>query len=944
MQKDQSAWQREEVVHSVPGSFDSQLLVTKFFVPIPLGPLISRPHLIHLLNKSLKYPLTLISAPAGFGKTTLLSLWCQSLPASTLRVAWVSLDEEDNDPRRFWTYVLTALDRQMPECFSTLLTQVQSPQASPLKQVLTALINLLTEGTNHFVLILDDYQVITEQQVHTTLAYFLEHLPVQLQVILATRADPPLPLVLMRGRDQASEVRTEQLRCTPEEIGTFFEQVIDIRLPEQIIQEITARTEGWLVGLQLLGLSLPEQADPLRLLQEVCGDQRYILDYLTQEVLQRQQQEVQRFLLSTCILDRFDASLCDAVMQQQGSQRMLCQLEQANLFVVSLDSKRQWYRYHALFAEALRHQLEQMYPDLVPTLHHRASLWYAQHDQSTQAILHALCAKEWQWAADLIEQKSQQLMAHTWGISERQLVTFQHWFEQLPTEIIEARPHLCLTCAHLLWLVAPYPLLDAWLNAASTRLTAWLMGQTSEVISATVLAPHARREQENLLGEVIVGRAWLRIYEGGRDGLSLCQQALSLLSADNYLFRARVAAAEVLAYYASLNDAVTAIQRGEQGYSLAQTAGQPALALSIMGEVGAIMIAAGRLREVWEWTKQAVLLRRQPEGLMIPEIGWIFVWQAMVLWEWNELARARDLVREAILLSERGESLGSFAFLLFGYIIQLRVFLSYKDLDAARSTLKQIEDIGRRANQPTYVYHCSCTVAIDQVRLWLACGELDRAIHWAEARDTAYRSGTPLSREREEVAYARILLAKKQPTLALERLEPVLQRATEGQRKGHVIEIRLLQALAHQMCQEETKALNTLSEAVCLAEPEGYIRSFVDEGTLMEDLLYRLRKRDRKNGPTPYLDTLLAAFQQERIEDVLPEERTQIQILPRPLSQRELQVLQLLVSGASNQEITQELVITLDTVKRHVSHIFSKLGVKNRVQAVRQAQAFGLLD
>ena len=429
---------------------ENQLLATKFYVPVTSGPLISRPRLTGLLDESLKYPFTLVSAPAGFGKTTLLSAWVQSQEARHPRVAWVSLDEEDNEPRLFWTYVLTALNKQQPERFTALLTELQSPQSPPLKHVLAALINLLAEGTDHFLLILDDYQMITEQEVHTTLVYLIEHLPPQLRVIVATRADPPLPIPLLRAKQQALEVRTDQLRCTLEETRAFFDEVVGIHLPDETVQQITARTEGWLVGLQLLGLSLPERADPLTLLEDASGDQRYILDYLTEEVLQRQPQEVQTFLLSTCILEQFSASLCDAVMQQQGSQQMLHLLERTNLFAVSLDSKREWYRYHALFAEALRYRLERTQGDLMLTLHHRASIWYAEHNFHTKAILHAFSAYQWQWAADLIEQRSLQLATFAWGASEYEQVLLRQWLEQLPVEALSSRPRLCLACAHLL--------------------------------------------------------------------------------------------------------------------------------------------------------------------------------------------------------------------------------------------------------------------------------------------------------------------------------------------------------------------------------------------------------------------------------------------------------------------------------------------------------------
>src|SRR5258708_7470231 len=372
----------------------SQLLATKFFVPMVPGTLISRPRLMALLNQSHQFPLTLVSAPAGFGKTTLLATWAQSLSTKHLQLCWLSLDKDDNDPPLFWTYVLSALDKQQPGSFTSLLMELQSTRGIPSRDLLAALINLLSESTEHFMLILDDYQVITQEQVHTTLLYLLEHLPPQLRIVLSTRVDPPLPLSMLRADHLLLEIRTEQLCCTAEETKTFFEEVMHIHLPHEIIQEVMVRTEGWLVGLQLLGLSLPGYADPATLLQEISGDQRYILDYLTEEVLQQQPEEVQTFLLCTCILQQLSGSLCDAVVEQTNSQQMLEWLEQANLFVVSLDSKRQWYRYHALFAQALYHHLEQRLRDQMLILHHRASLWYAQHNQATQAILHAFQAQE----------------------------------------------------------------------------------------------------------------------------------------------------------------------------------------------------------------------------------------------------------------------------------------------------------------------------------------------------------------------------------------------------------------------------------------------------------------------------------------------------------------------------------------------------------------------
>jgi LuxR family maltose regulon positive regulatory protein len=687
----------------------------------------------------------------------------------------VSLDEEDNDPRLFWAYVLTALNMQQPERFTPLLKQLQSQPPPPLKDLLIALINLLVGSEQQFLLILDDYQVITEQQVHTTLSYLVEHLPPQLRIILSTRADPPLLLSQLRAHRQVMEVRTEQLRCTVKETKAFFNEVMGIQLPDEAIQEVTTRTEGWLVGLQLLGLSLPERADPLTLLQEVSGDQRYILDYLTEEVLRRQPQDVQTFLLSTSILDRLSASLCDAVLQQTGSQQVLQWLEQANLFVVSLDSKRRWYCYHALFAEALRYRLEQAHSDLMPTLHHRASLWYAEHNQTAEAILHAFRARQWQWAADLIEQKLLQLVTLTWGASQHTLATLRQWLEQLPAEVMGSLPRLYLTCVPMLLEVASSPVLNGWLDAAEATLTASLPTQIPDA-PPVMPASEERSEQENLLGIVIAFRAFLRSIEGNEEAtFLLCQQALSLLSTEDFIGRMQIACSNQIAFYASsANNARSAVQNGLQSVSIAQAAGQTTVVISCMSAAALYIIGTGQLREAQRLIQQAIELETQLGQRALPEVGYPSLFQAEILREWNELDAALQLVEEGLSLCGQIEMMATLMFVFFGYAVLLRVQLSHGALDAACSTLQQIERIGITMNQPLFLYIYSFYTTVDQVRLWLARGELERATRWAEELDLRERHGTPFACEREEVACTRVLLANKQPDLALQRLEPVL--------------------------------------------------------------------------------------------------------------------------------------------------------------------------
>ncbi len=430
---------------------------------------------------------------------------------------------------------------------------------------------------------------------------------------------------------------------------------MSLQLPDEVIQEVRDRTEGWLVGLQLLGLSLPERADPLALLKEVSGDQRYILDYLTQEVLQRQPQEMQTFLLYTSILDQLSASLCDTVMHQTGSQQMLRRLEQANLFIVSLDGRRQWYRYHALFAEALRYRLEQTHADLVPTLHHRASLWYDQSNQITQAVLHAFLAKEWNWAAELIERYP--LLSLTWGVSKHEFVMFQQWLEQLPTEVVHSRPHLCLGYVHLMWTSVPLPRLQSWLDAAEATLMASLAKQAPKDTSRSLLISQATQEQRDLLGNVFFSRAWLQSFQpNGELALPLCQQALDLLATDNNIVRALVAKTRATVYYTSSpNDVEIAIEENLQGVTLARAAGQGALVVGIAVTLLLNLITAGQLHEAQHMSYQMAEQREQPAGLVVSGVGWPTILRADVLREWNDLDTARSLAEEAVSLCQQAE-------------------------------------------------------------------------------------------------------------------------------------------------------------------------------------------------------------------------------------------------------------------------------------------------
>jgi len=452
-----------------------------------------------LLDAGLQRQLTLVSAPAGFGKTTLLSTWAKSHTAGNLHVAWVTLDEGDNAPQRFWAYVLTALDRCEPGTSAQALQLLYAPEEPPLEEALTALINRLSDVTTPWALILDDYQVINEPTIYRQLSFLVEHLPPQVHVMLATRTDPPLPLSRWRVRDQLLEVRTDQLRATDDEAAALLHQLVGITLESPLLQEITSRTEGWLAGLRLVGLALQGCADPACMLEGARGSDRYILDYVSEEVLSQQEPAVYTFLLRTSILSQLTTPLCDAVLEQSGenqdSQQVLEELERTNVFVVPLDRQRRWYRYHALFAEALRARLEQVSGEEVRALHLRASRWYEQEGNIAEAVQHALSAHAWERVADLIESMSQ---THSGGTPEGRMVA--RWVEQLPTQVVRSRPQLGQLFSKGLMKACSLPENDLWPQGIEKGSCAV---QTMERAATTGMHSLARDEREHQHGALV---------------------------------------------------------------------------------------------------------------------------------------------------------------------------------------------------------------------------------------------------------------------------------------------------------------------------------------------------------------------------------------------------------------------------------------------------------
>lgn len=985
------------------------LLATKFFIPVASQPLVARTRLYSLLNEGRQYRLTLVAAPAGFGKSTLLAQWVRSLPTPPDGpfVAWLSLDEDDDNPARFAEYFITALSRAFPSLGTQALEHLHTDEGPALHAAQTVLINSLAQSEAEYLVVLDDYHYVTDPAIHSGLAYLLDHLPPNVHLFVSSRAEPELPLARLRAKGWLLEVSTDDLRCTIEEGATVLRVTAGVDLTDQKSLQVIRRTEGWLVGLQLLGHTLRGQSDPVRLLEETSGTQEYILDYLTEEVLRGQPKDVQDFLLQTSILKELSPSLCDAVMgytpanPQSGaphdSRAMLQYLERANLFLVPLDHRQQWYRYHHLFAEALRYRLERRYelPDSeagpggngimagatetpsVSLLHRRAGDWYREHGRPAEATTHALLAEDWPTAVELIG-------AQLTGMVLRMpadMPTLLRWLERVPEAVMRANPQLCIAYVNALF----------WTGRTS-RAAYWLDVAEATLRDASADAVSLNPDRERMLGDATAKIAFrvAAFEEDGERALALCDEACSHLTMEDHNELSIVCWSRQIAWL-SLGRAVEATDSALERVEHTHRAGFMYLHIPALADAGALLQLQGKLRAAERLFAQAIDVGSPQDRFVHSSAALAYIYQADLLREWNRLDEALAAARKGLEIA--GDVWSPMLRLGGVYHVLARLHLSRGEPEEASSALGGVflareamdSPAGPGTNEATEAMnrvrfrymHPWCADA-EQVRLWLLNGEVDQAARWAEQLERQRRSDylrydrpfpAPYRRDCEDTARARIALARAAPDEAIDLLEPVAVHLREGGCLSRLIEIRLLQALARDMRGQEgdeEKALALLAEAIRLGAAEGFIRSFLDEGAPVANLLMQLRSRERKapsrdldEDVVSYVDRLLAAFEESWPSTAASRDK-QLPVhvrgqeaggivrygdyLVEPLSKRELEVLALMAQGASNAEIADQLYIALNTVKRHISNIFEKLGVSNRTQAVTQARTLGLLD
>jgi LuxR family maltose regulon positive regulatory protein len=906
------------------------LLETKWYVPRSRPGLVLRPRLSERLDQGTASKLVLVSAPAGFGKTTLLTEWLTARPAALTGerlAAWLSLDQGDNDPASFWAYVIAALRTVAPGVGEGALALLDAPQQPPIETTLTTLLNDLGAVVGEIMLVLDDYHVIDARDVQDGMTFLLDHLPPWLHVVIASRTDPALPLARMRARGELTEIRAAELRFTADEAAAYLNEMMGLQLTAQDVAVLEGRTEGWIAALQLAALSMQGRDDVAGFIAGFAGDDRYVVDYLAEEVLARQPERVHAFLLRTSILGRLSGPLCDAVTGQGGAKGMLEALERGNLFLVSLDDRRRWYRYHHLFADVLQARLLDEQPSQVPDLHRRASGWYEQNGELSEAVRHALAAGDFERAAGLVE------LALLAMRRTRQEARLRGWLEVLPDQVVQVRPVLSAYFAGVL-------LMGGELDGVEGRLRdaeRWLEPATGDGaephLPSAEMVVADEEEYRRLPAVIETYRAGLALARGDAPGtVRHAQRAIELTLEDDYLCRASAAALLGLVYWGSGD-----LEAGHQGYSACveglRRAGFIADILGCSIALADIRSTQGRLGEALRTFVQALQLAAEQGRSVLRGTADMYVGMSEIACERDDLHAATQLLLRS---QELGEQAGLPQNRYRWRVAMARVREVEGDLDGALGLLDEAE----RLYVSDFFPNVRPVPAL-RARVWIAQGRPGEALGWAREQGLSVDDDLSYRREFEHITLARLLLerargegAERSAHEAARLLERLLRAADEGQRTGRVIEILVLLALAHQALGDIPAALGFLDRALTLAEPEGYVRVFADEGPSMTSLLRAAAKRGTRRD---YVRRLLAAG--SRTEHNGPVE----QALIEPLSERELDVLRLLGSELDGPAIARELMVSLNTMRTHTKNIYAKLAVTNRRAAVRRAAELGLL-
>lgn len=915
-------------------------LATKICLPSATTTLVTRPRLRDHLSSALRRPLTIVITPPGFGKTTLVSTWAAEMVATdTAAVAWLTLDRYDDDPARFWMAVIAALQTVDPTLGHELLTLLSKHAPAPPERVLALLINQLAERrTTPIVLVLDDYHVVGAQAIHAAVGFFVDHLPPHVHLILASRSDPPLPLARLRGHGLLTELRATDLCFTAQEASYFLNDVMGLELAAETVMALEARTEGWIVGLHLAALSMQNRSDRTEFVQSLSGTYHFILDYLIEEVLQRQPASIRSFLLQTAVLDQFCASLCNAVTGNSDAATILEIVDHANLFLISLDDERRWYRYHHLFAEMLRARLAYEMPLLVPVVHQRASDWYAEHAAGEtsmygQAIHHALAANNGERAAQIIDAT----VATLWGRNE---TTMLHtWCMALPNSVLHSHPRHALRLAQI-------RLVNGLLNDVPSLLDAAIA-----TLAHMTLPPD---EHAAIVGKLAVVRSYIAcIAERYDEAVAQAQEALAVLPKSARPSRAIAASGLVIAYHMQGVLPLANIHY-RQVIAMCETIGERYLEITTRYQYGRLLRERGDLVAAENAFKQA-LLRTTSEMQRLPIGGWALIGLGTIAYVRADLEAAEGLLIDGIDLAMHGDVCNA---LYHGRSCLIRVRIAQKDLEGARMTAAQFIQDAHDSQLPHIIEWATALHALVE----LHSGNLEAVSTWAscfQPRPDAlfYSTKTAFA------TFLRVLLTQGQPVEALRLAEQQRRLAVHHDHIETTIEMHLLEAAALMLLDNPRAAHESLTASLDLAALRGFAQVFINGG---ESISILLAQRQQDDPQRVFIDQLLTIFMQQTAGSVQPVAHPAVAdhrpgqvgrnghalkpdleagngYFVEPLSQRELDVLRLMALGLHNQQIAERLIISVPTVKKHGSNIFSKLHATSRIEAVVRARELGLL-
>ena len=867
------------------------------------------------LNEGGSCKLILVSAPAGFGKSTLISEWARNLKKP---VSWLSLDDNDNNFKLFLKYLISAIQQIDGSIGESILSSLEVIDNPPTESIVTVLINEITEYGKEFYLVLDDYHLITSQKIHDTLDYFIEHIPPIVHLVIGGRIDPPLSLSRLRAGGHLIEIRPNDLRFTEDEVTVFLNDLVGLDLSPEDILALLVRTEGWITGLKLAALSLRDRENKQEFVEAFSGSHHYIIDYLVDEVMSRQSEEIQEFLRQTSILDRFSAPLCNFVLEITGSKDILQYLDESNLFLIQLDDERNWYRYHHLFSDFLNLRMREIEPDAVLDLHKKAAQWLENNKYINEAIDQALKGEDYGHASRMIESIGPDMMMKS---EFDQLTT---GLDLIPMNLVMRWPWLCIIQGWMCDRWAQFDTGEKYLRSAEATL------ESSEYSAS-------EKSKDIIRGQISAIRALYALKKGQiSESIKQANQALNFLPDDH--FNRGVATFTLGWAKKEQGDLSSAILAFEEGRKASRAVNNQILVQAIILEMGNTQVLQGHLHQAAETLNGAINYQYEKSKLKIPYAGPAGVSLGNIQREWNDLSSALDLVQEGIEISNASKIVDA---VVDGYASLALVYLAQGDLGKAETACKKAESL---VHDIPDLEPITKTKTFDsRVKLLLSQKKLTEAARYVQDRGMISDTEILKLTDYKHIIGARVLIHLSRESSTLQELtdahrilSKTIKLAEPAGYTNLLIQALALQALAFDAQEKNDAALKSLENALSMAELGGYIRTFVDEGEPMRDLLQKLASPGKQND---YARKLITAFNADALAGKSLISQSQVD----PLSERELEVLNFLASELSGPEIAQEIMVSINTMRTHTKNIYSKLGVNNRRAAVRQAKALKLI-